>query len=72
MDITPHTILSVNEAVRLMHGRDSKCRQQLHDWGIVRDMSGTKCVVYGDILDRLRETDTVSERRSPSHPRRSR
>jgi hypothetical protein len=57
MELTPHSILSVNQAVKAMHGRDSRCRRQLRDWGVIRDMGGTPCVIYGDILAKLRERE---------------
>lgn len=62
MELTRGSILSVTQAVKAMHGRDSKCREQLRRWGIIRDMNGTRCVIWGDVLDSLRC--------APQHPGR--
>ena len=60
---TIQKLLSVNQAVKLMHGRDSKCRRLLHEWGVIRDMDGTRVVIWQDVLDKLREGDEDTHHR---------
>jgi hypothetical protein len=58
MELNRDSIISVSRAVRAMHGRDTKCREQLRRWGVVRNMDGTRVVIWGDVLDSLRSQCT--------------
>jgi len=57
--VTPESILSVNQTIKRMPSRDSNCRALLRKWGIVRDMDGTKVVIWGDVLAKLRESSVT-------------
>ena len=51
---TPWTILSVNKAVKHMHGRDSMCRALLKEWGLIHHYGGVRVVIWGDVLNKIR------------------
>lgn len=60
LTVTRDAVLPLRVAVRLLPMGDARSRAWLHGRGLVSDLDGKRVVVWGDVVDEIRNGDGMS------------